>query len=75
MDNMKNDELVKELKQIDKDFETTRKKYQKIMSSDNSIEKLVEINKEINKMVKESKLKTYDYSKAKKKRTKRGEQK
>lgn len=70
---MENEELVKELKQIDKDFETTRKKYQKIMSSDNSIKQLVEINKEINKVVKESKLKTYDFSKAKKKRANGGQ--
>ena len=70
MENMKNVDLVKELNQMDKDLEKNRKNYQKIISSDDSIEKLVEINKEINKIVKENKLKSYDYSNAKKKRTK-----
>lgn len=73
MENTQNEQLVKELKQIDKDFETTRKKYQKIMNEEDSIHNLVEINRRINKMVKENNLKTYDYSKAKKRRSSKGE--
>ena len=41
MENTQNEQLVKELKQIDKDFETTRKKYQKIMNEEDSIHNLV----------------------------------
>ena len=70
---MKNEELVKDIHKIDKDFEKRRKDYQKIVATDNSIEKLVEINKQINKIVKENNLKSYDYSKAKKKMVNKGD--
>lgn len=69
---MSNEELVKELKQIDKDFEKSRQVYQKALQKDNSIENLLEINKKINQMIDKSNGKTYDYATARKKRVKNG---
>ena len=70
---MNNEELVKELKQIDKDFNKARKKYQNMMAEENSVELLIKINSQINKTIQADNFKTYDYSKAKKRKISKGD--